>query len=165
MKKNYFYQFALLFLICQFTALFAAAQAKKVVVVNKTLTPATTTTTPATIAVPNANPIDVSLQGVPAFQCISATVQHQDASNGGNKNIGTITKNPDNNDVQLFKLESQATVIHDCKIIFNKKSTTGQLSVSKTMLLTGVIITGKTVNPDKSISYKIVSQTFTTTSE
>jgi len=177
MKKNHFYHCAFLFLMCQFATLFASAQTKKTTVVNKPLTPATTTavatnkTAINAIAVPATNTIDATLQGVPTFQCISATMQVQDAGSTGrstglsDKNSGTISKNPDGTDPQLFQFETHATVIHECKIVFYKKSTNGQSSVSKIMLLTNAIITGKTQNPDKSISYKIVCEKFTITSE
>lgn len=132
MKKNHFYQFALLFLLCQFGALFASAQANKLV-------------------------INVTIPGQPTFQCVSASGPPLKLNSIQNA-VGSVTivKSPDKYDSHLSQVKAGRTPLTSVVIDYYSVSANGQSNKIRSIQLNDVTISQMLSMQNQKVSLTFV---------
>jgi len=132
MKKNYFCQFALLFILCQFGALFASAQANKLV-------------------------INVTIPGQPVFQCISASGPPLKLNSIQNA-VGSVTivKSPDKYDSHLSQVKAGSTRLTSVVIDYYSVSANGQSNKIRSIQLNDVSISQMLFMQNQKVSIAFV---------
>jgi type VI protein secretion system component Hcp len=138
MKKNHFYHFALLLLLCLSTTLFASAQ--------------------------NTKLIRVTIPGQAAFECTHAngptlTVNNVRGNNGRTeRGTVTIVKNIDKSEAELNKIKTGNKILPSVEIEYYKKSPKGEMSKYGSIKLSNALISSVELKDNKQCEIKFIYQ-------